>query len=233
MTELTLSNKNSRLFFFNRTLLGYIFVSFMLSCVFANRVNATELTIADNLLVRDIDDEAVEHGFLSKKRSVNLSQGKHTLVIKYKDVFEDLDLVEDVLVKSDYFVVKFLVENQKQLILSTPEISDLAAAEHFAKEPEITLLDEGGKGLVLELEKLSDYELAKQVTKVVTTLSIPVGKDNANGLVTNTGNNEQIFTDKVINDVDVVPMLKYWWQKADTDEKEKFLLFINENNKDD
>ena len=71
-----------------------------------------------------------------------LSQGKHVLVLKYKDVFEDLEFGEERLVKSDYFVVKFSVKNQQELLLSTSNIYDLAAAERFIKSPELNLSDE-------------------------------------------------------------------------------------------
>ena len=134
---------------------------------------------------------------------------------------------EDRLVKSDYFVVKLVVENQQELFLSTSKISDLASAERFVQSPEVILLDENKQELVLELETLSDYKLGKQVTKVVTTLSAPVVISQSNSPTITTAVDSQAFNNKVINKVDTVPMLKYWWQKASKDEKEDFLKFIN------
>ncbi|AAZ24983.1 YccT family protein [Colwellia psychrerythraea] len=213
--------------FLNNSLLSYLCASLLLGSFIAVKANAATLTVSDNLILRDVDDKAVEHGFLSKKRTIDLTQGKHTLVIKYKDVFEDLDMGEDRLVKSDYFVVKLVVENQQELFLSTSKISDLASAERFVQSPEVILLDENKQELVLELETLSDYKLGKQVTKVVTTLSAPVVISQSNSPTITTAVDSQAFNNKVINKVDTVPMLKYWWQKASKDEKEDFLKFIN------
>ncbi|WP_231562040.1 DUF2057 family protein [Colwellia psychrerythraea] len=190
------------------------------------KVSAIELIITDDLVVRDLDDKAVEHGFLSQKQTIQLTTGEHTLVIKYKDVFEDLDFAEERLITSDYFVVKFNLADQKKLILSTININDLAAAERFSKDPELTLLDEHQQSVVLTLEKLSDYELTKQVTKVVNDLSIPVVAQTKGETRTK---DELTFNKQVIEKIDVVPMLKYWWDKASQDDKESFLLIINEN----
>jgi uncharacterized protein YccT (UPF0319 family) len=192
-------------------------------------VNAAKLTVTDNLIIRDIDNKAVEQGFFSTQQTVELAKGQHTLVIKYKDVFEDLDMGEEKLVKSDHFVVKFNVENQQELSLSTINIKNLAQAELFVRAPELTLLDENKKNLVLDLESLSDYQLAKQVTKVVTTLSAPLVVPKNKSQITSLSKDTQDFNQKVISEVDAVPMLKFWWNKANQKEKEDFLHFINEN----
>lgn len=221
--ELPLSYQNNRLHFLNRSLLGYV----LLSIFFTFKTSAVELKVSDDLVIRDIDDKALAHSFLSTKKTINLTQGKHTLVLKYKDVFEDLDFAEERLITSDYFVVKFNIVNQKKLTLSTRNIHDLAAAERFVKSPELTLLDEHQQELILTLEKLSDYELAKQVTKVVSNLSVPTQVSNNENKEAN--KTQQTFNNKVIEKVDAMPMLKYWWKKASKDEKEDFLHFISES----
>jgi uncharacterized protein YccT (UPF0319 family) len=62
---------------------------------------------------------------------------------------------------------------------------------------------------------------------VVTTLSSPAVIAQTNGTTSTSGT--QDFNNQVTNKVDTVPMLKYWWQKANKDEKEDFLNFINKN----
>jgi len=227
---LSLSNKNNQLFFFKQALQTLLFTSMIVGSFFMVTASATQLIITDNLVLRDIDDKAIEQGFFSKKQSISLSQGDHTLVLKYKDVFEDLDMGEESLVKSDYFVVKFVVQEQKALMLSTGKIQDLAAAERFAKNPELILLDEDKQEIILVLEKLSDYELAKQITQVVTTLSAPIDNAQSHSEVTSVTKKEQTFSKDVINQVDAMPMLKYWWKKASSEEKANFLQFINKKN---
>jgi len=219
----------------NSQLARNLFPALLLVSGISFTATATTLTITDNLVLRDVDDKAVDTGFFSRKNTINLAQGSHTLVLKYKDVFEDLDMGEESLIKSDYFVVKFLIKEQQALILSTTKIRDLAAAERFSRSPELILLDEAKQEVVLELQKLSDYELAKQVTQVVSKLSVPVLEAQNNSHVSsvsnasNTNKDEQIFNKKVINNIDAVPMLKYWWQKATQEEKAHFLHFINES----
>jgi len=195
---------------------------------FSFKVSAAVLTLNDNLVLSEVDDKAVDNGFLSKNKAVKLIPGKHTLVVKYSDVFEDMDFAEERLVKSDYFVVKFLVNGQNSLILSTPAIDDLAAAERFSKNPELILLDQNNKEVVLTLEKLSDYKLAKQVTEVVTTLTETNNKTLPHEKVNSNKEQAQAFNKTVINQVDAVPMLKYWWKKATKEEKAHFLNFIKE-----
>jgi uncharacterized protein YccT (UPF0319 family) len=213
--------------FLNNSLINYIGVSLLICSVVSLNVSAATLTITDNLIIRDIDNKSVEQGILSKTQVFQLTQGRHVLVLKYKDVLEDLELGEERLVTSDYFVVKFSVKNQQELLLSTSDIDDLAAAERFIKSPELNLSDERKQEVVLDLKTLNDYELAKQVTKVVTSLSAPVVISQNNNKITNTTKNEQAFSTQVINNVDIVPMLKYWWQKASKNDKDSFLLFIN------
>ena len=225
-----MSKLTNRIPFINFSLLAYFCASVLLCSFIAFKSSAATLIVTDNLILRDIDDKAVEHGFLSKQQEVKLSKGKHTLVVKYEDVFEDIDFAEERLVKSDYFVVKFLVNNQQKLTLSTTEIRNLATAERFAKKPELTLLDERNQEVILALETLSNYELAKQVTQVVTTLSAPVITTQGVGQTPIVSENEQSFNNKVIEKVDAVPMLKYWWKKADQNEKDNFIRFINETN---
>lgn len=211
----------------NNLLINYIGASLLICSFVSLNVSAATLTISDNLVIRDIDNKSVEQGILSKTQVFQLIQGEHILVLKYKDVFEDLEFGEERLVKSDYFVVKFSVKNQQELLLSTSNIHDLAAAERFIKSPELNLLDEHKQEVALELETLNDYELAKQVTKVVTSLSAPAVISQNNNKITNTTKNKQTFSTQVMNNVDIVPMLKYWWQKASKNDKESFLLFIN------
>ena len=190
--------------------------------------NASQLTLTDNLILRDVNDKPIEQGFFSNKQQLTLSKGHHTLVLKYKDVFEDTDMSEERLVTSEYFVVSFKITNQQQLVLSTTKINDLAAAERFSQQPELSLLDEQGNEISLHLEKLKDYELAKQVNKVVTSLSLPAKASENMSSVKSKQNDVDNFNDKVISEVDALPMLKYWWTKASQKQKKDFLVFINE-----
>lgn len=209
-------------------LLSHLFIGLFITIIMLSNASAATLTYSDNLIIRDIDDQAVEHNLFSQKKAFKLSQGIHTIVLKYKDVFEDIDFAEDRLVKSDYFVVKFTIKDQQDLFLSTTKISNLAQAERFIKSPELMMVDNNKQELMLILEKISDYELAKQVAKVVTSISAPDAKALINQNATKNTTLDKEFSEKVINEVDAVPMLKYWWEKATEAQKASFLQFVDD-----
>lgn len=210
-----------------------MFIYFITSLFFAFislSSTAATLTLSDNLVMRDVDGQTLEQSFLTTTQTIDLTPGKHVLVVKYKDVFEDLEFAEDRLVKSDYFVVKFtLSENIQSLTLKTTDINNLNEAERFVKAPELILHDENDTELVLLLETLSDYKLAKQVTKVVTTLAVSSDSavnPSADLKKSMTGEKAENFNAKVMKDVDAMPMLKYWWSKANREQQSAFLKFI-------
>ena len=211
--------------------------------LFSHKTLAVTLSIADNIELRELNDKRLGDGFFSgafsSYKNIQLSKGRHTLLIKYKDVYEDLDFAEERLIESELFIVKFTLVDQQQLKLFTPKIKDLLAAERFSQSPEIILVDENNSALVLQLEKYNDYKLAKQVEKVVTALPV-------NGVVIKAAEkpqkttkldvasqesitykgNEQAFNQQVLTHVNSLPMLKYWWKKASAQDKEDFILHI-------
>ncbi|TYK66954.1 DUF2057 domain-containing protein [Colwellia echini] len=201
---------------------------------------AATLTLSDNLVLRDIDDKPIEKSFFSQQQTFELPAGEHVIVIKYKDVFEDLELGEERLVSSDYFVVKFSFNSQQSLALTTGNIKNLTAAELYVKSPVLTLRDENNRELPLVLETLNDYEMAKEVSKQLAISSTTsVAPTNVSPTTTLNSTQPKTISDnpsvnkvktQVSPEVDAVPMLKYWWQKASKQQKASFMQFINDNN---
>ena len=224
------------LFFTRRfcTAITFLFMFFL-----SNSLYAATLSIADNLVLRELDDKRIDDRFFSSKQSVQLSKGRHTLLVKYKDVYEDLDFAEERLIESELFIVKFNLTNQQKLKLMTPEIKNLLAAEKFSQSPEIIIVDENNTALILQLEKHNDYKLAKQVEKVVTALPKSDVIANETRQVNaysetasiakkqgNLQNEEQTFNEQVLTQAKSLPMLKYWWQKASEKDKQAFILYM-------
>ncbi|MCW8834299.1 MAG: DUF2057 domain-containing protein [Colwellia sp.] len=213
------------------TRLFYIFCLGLLSTVTSFTPMAATLTVADNLIVSELDDKVVEHGFIGKKSTFELNQGEHALIVRYKDVFEDLDFAEDRVVESQDFVVKFSLTNQQQLTLTTAAIKNLKQAERFAKAPEIMLIDEKNKPLVIELVEVSDYKLVKQVNIAVSSITAHNANHNASPRIANTQSNSTKkqaapISDNSLIQVDSLTMLKYWWQTASKTEKDQFKQFL-------
>jgi uncharacterized protein YccT (UPF0319 family) len=208
---------------------------------------AASLTVTDNLIVTEINNKVVDHGFIGNKSSFSLEPGNHALIIHYKDVFEDLDFAEDRVVKSKEFVVKLTITKQKQLKLSTVSIKNLAQAEAYAKSPELTLTDENNSQIELELENVSDYKIAQKVDIAVNSYVSKQAVKNEKQLKTpETSIAPKIdkrapisqstilptkpkHVDNTLIQVKSLTMLKFWWQSASDEEKKQFKRHISTN----
>jgi len=196
---------------------------------------ATTLTVSDNLIVTEIDNKIVDHGFIGKKSSFSLNSGTHAVIIHYKDVFEDLDFAEDRVVKSKEFVVKLTIKKEKQLNLSTVAIKNLAQAESFSKSPELLLKDENNKQLKIELENVSDYKIAQQVDIAVNTYASKQAIKNdkkptlekAATVSNSTPPSQKQQVSNTLIQVNSLVMLKYWWKNASNEEKKHFKQYLS------
>lgn len=213
------------------TRIFYIFCFTFLATALSPTSSAATLTVSDNLIVSEVDDKKVEHGFISKKSTFTLMQGEHALVVRYKDVFEDLDFAEDRVVESQSFVVKFHVVDEKQLNLTTVAVNNLAQAKSFSKSPELVLKDERNKQIKMELENVSDYKVAKQVDIAVNTyVSKQAIEQDKKTVMAETAVVSKSITPStnkpqatnILIQVNALAMLKYWWQNASDEEKKHF-----------
>jgi len=216
------------------TRLFYIFCFTFLATALSPTLSAATLTVSDNLIISEVDDKTIEHGFIGKKSTFTLNQGEHAVVVRYKDVFEDLDFAEDRVVESQDFVVKFTLAKEQQVKLTTAKIKNLSQAEHFSKAPELSLIDENNQPLVLELVAVADYKLARQVNIAVSSLADKAAKKNtALPMEVNkatqasaTPQHAVITSNNILTQVDSLTMLKYWWQTASNTEKDQFKQFL-------
>jgi len=212
----------------------YIFlITFAVSlCSF--KAFATKLEVADNLIIIEVDDRVIDHGFIGNKSTFDLTQGQHALVVKYKDVFEDFDLGQDRVVESQEFVVKFSVSDQQKLTLTTTKISNLRQAEKFSKLPQLLLVDENRRAQTVSLAKVSDYKLAKQVNQAVNSLveskkthQQAVLAKPAIGQTAVAKQTQQISNNEALS-VNSLVMLQYWWKTASPEQKNQFKAMIKE-----
>ncbi|MDX2370553.1 MAG: DUF2057 family protein [Colwellia sp.] len=209
--------------FFNVPSLTALFICSSLSAI-STQLFAATVSVSENLIVSEVNDKTIDNGFIGSKSVFELSRGNHALIVRYKDVFEDLDFAEERRVESQDFVVKFAITDQAQLKLSTIKIKNLAEAETFIKSPKLKLKDGRDNQLDLSLEQVSDYKLAKQVDLVVNSLaSKQIIQTNSSALPTaSTPKSKNTFLQ-----VNSLTMLKYWWQNASNEEKQRFKQFTN------
>ncbi|MCI2284143.1 DUF2057 domain-containing protein [Colwellia sp. MSW7] len=211
---------------------------FLVASVVSFTLWATTLTVGDNLVISQINNKIVEHGFLDQTSEFSLKPGQYAFIVHYKDVFEDLTFAEDRVVKSKEFVVKLTVGAEKKLHLMTAAIKNLAQAEAFSKSPTLMLKDENNQQLPIELESVADYKIAEQVELAITSYTSQQDSHHdkaaettkikkANQTVTSV--KEKLSDNKLIQ-INALPMLKYWWQNASDEEKKHFKQYINRNN---
>lgn len=213
--------------FFKVSSLTALFICSSLSAI-STQLSAATVNVSDNLIVSEINDKAIDNGFIGKKSSFELSSGNHALIVRYKDVFEDLDFAEDRLVESQEFVVKFTVTDQKQLKLSTTKINNLKSAENFVKSPHLILKDRNNAQLPLSLEKVADYKLAKQVDLAVNSLASKQVESHTLAKTATVATTIKNSADNTLQQVNSLTMLKYWWQNASNEEKQRFKQFTKE-----
>lgn len=224
--------------FSNIRLLLSLFLCGSLSLTSVSLFAAT-LKVSDNLIVSEINDKSVEHGFLGKKSVFELGQGTHAVILRYKDVFEDLDFAEERVVESKEFVAKFTITDEQQLNLTTIEIKNLARARSFSMSPVLKLEDEHDKPLSIKLEKVADYKLAKQVDIAVNSLTSKQAVKKPKEPILTTPTKVATPTETVdikqqphhvLIQINSLAMLKYWWQNASNEEKKHFKQYIKLNN---
>lgn len=208
---------------------------FLSSLIISHTLWATTLSVSDNLIVSQINNKMVEHGFIGTKSDFSLESGQYALIIHYNDVFEDLNIAEHRVVKSKEFVVKFTVKNEKSLHLGTESIKNLAQAETFSKSPTLILKDEKNRELILELESVDEYKIAEQVELAINTYTSQQDLTNSKPLPAKVETvkttpvlikPEQALNNNLIQ-INALPMLKYWWQNASEEEKKNFKKYIS------
>lgn len=218
--------------------------------------SATQLTISDNLMVKAMDGKKVETSFFDKNTKIDLSAGEHLLILKYEDIFENLEISFDTYetIKSDNFIVKFTVADQNRLKLSTPKIKNLAAAQAFIKAPKVILVDENNAALPLSYKSFARYQAAEKLAQLKALTSEPVVAMAASAPqvpIKPSLTMKQPMTVKPelsvkamspispVKSTTLIPtsetphpltMLKYWWNNASAEEKAAFTLYLKQVN---
>jgi len=204
------------------------------------QASATKLVVEDSLMVKEIDNQVVSQGFLSQKTVFELTSGDHAVVLKYKDVYEDLDFGDEELVESPLFVVKFTTNNQGKITIKTPKIRNLKVAKHYAKMPEVLVSDSKQKQLSVEHQTYTEYKTEQEVSTVLAQIAKaapvvtrgtsiqPMEKTVIQALVlSKVGKASKVEKVKKVKTQSAKPMnnlsmLEYWWQQASDEEKAIF-----------
>ncbi|WP_286261366.1 DUF2057 family protein [Thalassotalea atypica] len=214
-----------------------IFIYFF-GCFFSGCVVASSLTIDEPLELLKINGQEHVANFFASKTSIDLVKGRHVVLMRYKDIFDDSDEDDHTTVKSEPFIVIFdITDDNQQLVAVSPEINNLKAARGFAEEPSMSLIEQATDSVVsTEVMSLVEFE-QKQFQAAITLPpvkqkpSTPVVVDQKVKLsqtVQNPKKNFQAIKDNAsLNDASqntrALEMLMYWWQEASQEDKKIFL----------
>ena len=168
---------------------------------------AGKMNIPEYIHVLSVDGKNVDNNFFSRKSSIEITAGKHILVLQYKEIFDDVDNDDHATIKSEPFVVLFTVNQSEVLTIIKPMLNDEKTAIAYAASPKITLLNEKNQLIPIIIESLVVFE-AQAVFQQLADSSNE-GKSNA-ALATAT----KIIEESSGHEPNAQLMLEYWWQKA-------------------
>ncbi len=199
--------------------------------------SAAKLIVEDSLIVKEVDNKTVNQSFLSQTTTFELTPGEHAVVLKYKDVYEDLDFGQEELVESAFFVAKFSSNDEGVITIKTPKISNLKVAKHYVKMPKVIVIDSNSNALSVEHQTYSEYKTEQEVSTVlaymVKTKPAEI-KTSPVQLAEKTMTKAIIASKvrKVLSKIETTTpeaksmnnllMLKYWWKQASKAEKNLF-----------
>ncbi len=213
-------------------------------------VAKTTLIAPEALLIKEVDGKKVSKSFFDKTTKVELAKGSHVVVLQYEDIFENLEISFDSYdtIKSKKFMIKFVVENQQQVMISTPEIGNLAAAKEFVQSPKVLLVDEKKQKVPFSYQSFARYKAKKELAemkalanestvsapKVVpnVTIAAPVSMNMPSSTASTQASTQTLVkAPKNAQMPQSLSMLKFWWNNASKKEQQIFKTFIQENSK--
>jgi len=183
--------------------------------VFSSISIAAEFTVPAQFQVLKIDGEKYTGSFFESTTTVNLTNGKHVVLLRYNELFEDADNDDHVKVKSEPFVVIFNMQD-KPLFVVAKEFADERAARQFALSPNVSLKTNNNTTHPSESLLLSQFETRQYQQVVSKHVEVISSEDNkierSADIQTSTAKNSR-----------ALDMLLYWWSQASKEDKAAFI----------
>ncbi|MES9832702.1 MAG: DUF2057 domain-containing protein [Candidatus Thiodiazotropha sp. DIVDIV] len=174
-------------------------------------LQAAKFTIPDSFEFLALDGKAISSSLLSHQSELTLSEGKHEITLRYKDVVIDPDLGYESVINSRPFVISLQVNSGSDYQLE-PEPVAFKDKQTFAKNPQVTVHSQGAsqplhvaadQGTRPEVLIVKEPVAGKVSSKQVSEIKVPV---KAN--------------------VSVGEQLQYWWLKADKQTRDAFMSWV-------
>lgn len=179
------------------------------------------LRVPQEISVISINGEVHQDSFFLSARNIPLISGPQVLVLQYKDIFENYDDDDHIIVKSTPFILIFNSAKNEQLLLRLPQITDENEARSFIKQLNVKLFDTHDVQLSVFTQNLMDYQKERIVQRQVLSRDENVSDDNVL-----TGMNIETIDNTSPENSLVFIKLQHWWQKASAEQKLKFQHYI-------
>lgn len=191
-----------------------IFLSFFSFSSFSST-----LTIPENFQLLKVNGKEYSSSLFAKEVQLELTSGKHVLLLRYKEMFEDDDNDDHTTIKSPPFLLMFDIYNEPLQIKSVHFIDD-STARAYAKKPTVVLentkkVKVASKSLLLSEFEQNQYRAA--LTKVQN--------EQVELMSTSTLESKQSIQQpaNLKQNSRASEMLNYWWQQATAHEQQQFI----------
>ena len=170
---------------------------------------ANQITFPEVYDVLKVDGQERISNFFERKTEIPLTTGRHVILYRYNELFEDDDDGHTKIKSEPYVLV--LQKGQESVVVNNPDNLDEAQARKYAELPKLSINSESGAEVVFKTFALSEFE-QQQYRSVL---------DSQTEKVLQTSEKKQ-----TVSGANALNMLNYWWQQATEQERTEFLKQI-------
>lgn len=198
-----------------------------------------EISVPESVIVLAIDgQETGNTGFFSKKHTTyTLPAGEHTLTARYDRLFELNTSDDHDIVRSNGVTIKVVLSDQQAYTLGwQPEPQTHEEAIAFAKQPTLIVTAAGGN--IIASQKGAAAPKASFLSHLINDTTSLVAANRATTTDSNTINNSSTTNNQTVNNTaqptqpiqstTALQQLQSAWERASSEEKKQFSLWINQ-----
>lgn len=209
----------------------FILAISIISYFFVAQVSfANQLLLPDTIKLIELNGQEQSFSFFESSTDVELMQGQNVLVLQYKELFDDYDNDDHTTIKSLSFIVILNNESNKDLSLLTEDINNLNEARNYAKDPQITIIDENQKNIQFFKQELKSYLASNKLPSLTQPAKQSIAEEPKK-LPVDSFSNQINVTQINSNTPEALNMLKFWWRQASEQQRAEFLSVIKNDKK--
>ena len=195
--------------------------------------NAATLTVPEAFDVLSVNGVEQAAFSLAKEKRLALQVGRNVVVLEYDEIFDSQLNDSHESVRSQAYALIFEISDESELILHSPDVTDLASAKQYAKHPKFDVVNAQQKKIFLTTIPAKDLTFATVVNaKTTGTENMP---QQESGTLPKKVTPRMPFEEAPsarpqTAQPDALNMLRYWWEVASAQERNAFLQEIEKQN---